>query len=377
MACIRYEQVRFVSLCGGLKNLILSAFKIIFGITGHSHALLADGIHSLSDLLIDGVVIIASKFGSKVADEDHPYGHGRIETAATVFLALILALAGFGIIVDAGFAITASQRNTLPAYYVLWIAIASIFLNEALYFWTKRIAKQVKSKLLLTNAWHHRIDSTSSLMVALGLIGAWAGFPKLDALAAVIVGLMILKIAWDFGWQSVQELVDTVPSLEKTKKIRQFIKNAPGVIAIHQLRTRSIAGSIFCDVHVLVNPLLSVSEGHHIGQEVEQLLTSNFPDIADVTVHIDSEDDELTNPSLHLPNRTQLHPLLLRKWKHILSETIINNATFHYQSGGILIELKLPLSFLEQPFLLEELKKIMHAEKFITDIRLLYYKPNE
>lgn len=373
----RYQQVRSVSLWGGLKNVFLATFKIIFGITGHSHALLADGIHSLSDLLIDGVVIIASKFGSKAADEDHPYGHGRIETAATVFLALVLALAGFGIIIDAGFTITASHVNTTPSHYVLWIAIVSIFLNEGLYYWTKRIANQVKSKLLMTNAWHHRSDSASSLAVALGVMGAWAGFPKLDALAAVVVGFMILKIAWDFGWHSIQELVDTVPSLEETKKVRQFIKKIPGVAAIHQLRTRSIAGSIFCDVHVLVDPQLSVSEGHHIGQEVEHLLTSNFPDITDVTVHIDTEDDELTNPSRHLPNRATLQPILLREWKHLIPETIIHAAIFHYQSGGILIELKLPLSFLDQPSLLPALKKIMLSAEFITDIKLFYYKPSE
>lgn len=377
MESSRYQQVRSVSLWGGLKNVFLATFKIIFGITGHSHALLADGIHSLSDLLIDSVVIIASKFGSKAADEDHPYGHGRIETAATVFLALVLALAGLGIIIDAGFTLTAPNVNSIPSYYVLWIAIASIVLNEGLYYWTKRIAKQVKSKLLITNAWHHRSDSASSLTVALGVIGSWLGFPKLDALAAIVVGFMILKIAWDFGWHSIQELVDTVPSLEETKKIKQFITKIPGVTALHQLRTRSIAGSIFCDVHVLVDPQLSVSEGHHIGQEVEHLLTSNFPDIMDVIVHIDTEDDELTNPSRHLPNRSTLQPILQREWKNHIPEKVIKAAIFHYRSGKILIELKLPLSFLDQSSLLQKLKKIMNSEKFIADIKLFYYKTSE
>ncbi len=373
----RYHQVRSISLWGGIKNIFLATFKIIFGISGHSHALLADGIHSLSDLLIDGVVIIASKFGSKAADEDHPYGHGRIETAATVFLALVLALAAFGIIVDAGFTLTSSHIKLTPAYYVIWIAIASIILNEWLYHWTKRVANQLKSKLLMTNAWHHRSDSASSLVVALGVIGTWLGFPKLDALAAVVVGLMILKIAWDFGWHSIRELVDTVPNIEETENIKQFIKQLPGVKAIHQLRTRSIAGSIFCDVHVLVDPKLSVSEGHYISQEVESHLTEKFPDITDVTVHIDTEDDEVTNPSHHLPPRSTLQPVLEQSWQGLIPQTAINSAIFHYQNGKISIELKLPLSFLNQANLLQKLKKIMAVKKFITDIKLFYYQTDE
>ena len=195
----RYQQTRFIALWGGLKNILLAGLKIVFGVIGHSHGLLADGIHSLSDLIVDSVVIIAAKFGNKAADEDHPYGHGRIETAATVLLALILAIAAFAIIINAFITITATQVNTVPAQIVLWIALSSVVLNELLYFWTKHIANRIKSRLLMTNAWHHRSDSASSIAVALGVIGAWLGFPKLDAVAAIIVGLMILKIAWDFG----------------------------------------------------------------------------------------------------------------------------------------------------------------------------------
>jgi cation diffusion facilitator family transporter len=373
----RYQQVRSVSLWGALKNGFLANVKIIFGISGHSHALLADGIHSLSDLLIDGVVIIASKFGSKAADEDHPYGHGRIETAATVLLALVLAFAALAIIIDASFILISTHLNFNPSHYVIWIAILSIILNEWLYYWTKRVAKQSKSKLLMTNAWHHRSDSTSSLAVALGVIGTWLGFPKLDALAAVIVGLMILKIAWDFGWHSIRELVDTVANVEESEKIKHFIKKIPGVKAIHQFRMRSIAGAIFCDVHVLVDPSLSVSEGHYIGQEVESHLTNKFPDISDVTVHIDTEDDEITNLSQHLPARSLLQPRLEQAWQNLIPKIAINTAALHYQNGKITIELKLPLCFLNQANLLQELKKIMGSETFINDIKLFYYKTDE
>lgn len=372
----RYQQTRFIALCGGLKNIVLASSKIIFGITGHSHALLADGIHSLSDLLIDSLVIIASKFGGKAADDDHPYGHGRIETAATVFLALILTIAAFTIIIN-GLINIAAPHLIEPSHYVLWIALGSVVLNEVIYLWTKHIANKVKSKLLMANAWHHRSDSASSLAVTIGILGSWLGFPKLDAVAAIVVGLMLLKIAWDFGWHSIRELVDTALNSEETEKIKSFIKKIPGVKALHQLRTRSIAGSIFCDVHVLVDPTISVSEGHYIGQEVEKRLITEFSDITDVTVHIDTENDELNDPSTDLPNRNTLQKTLLHYWSDLLPESSIKNATFHYLDGKISIELKLPAELIQQTHLEHQLKKIMQTEKMITDIKTLYYKTNE
>ncbi len=374
MKISRYQQTRAIALWGGLKNLLLAGLKIIFGIIGHSHGLLADGIHSLSDLIVDSVVIIASKFGNKAADENHPYGHGRIETAATVLLAILLAIAAFAIIVNAVTTIHSTHINEIPSQIVLWIALSSILLNELIYFWTKHIAAQIKSKLLMSNAWHHRSDSFSSIAVALGVIGTWLGFPKLDAVAAIIVGLMILKIAWDFGWYSIRELVDTALSSEETEKIKNFIKKIPGVKAIHQLRTRSIAGSIFCDVHVLVDPFITVSEGHYIGQEVDKRLIASFPDITDVTVHIDTEDDELTSPSYNLPDRPTLQRMLKHYWQDLLPETALQTAAFHYLEGKIAIDLKLPLSFSKQNDLEAKLKKIIEAEKSITTIKIFYYK---
>ena len=370
----RYQQTRFIALCGGLKNILLAGLKITFGIIGYSHSLLADGIHSLSDLIVDSGVIIASKFGNKAADEDHPYGHGRIETAATVFLALILAAAAFAIIWNAFITISSTHINRVPSQIVLWIALSSILLNEILYFWTKHIATRIKSNLLMSNAWHHRSDSFSSIAVALGVIGVWLGFPKLDAVAAIIVGLMISKMAWDFGWHSIRELVDTALSIEETEKIKLFIKDIPGVKAIHQLRTRSIAGSIFCDVHVLVDPSISVSEGHYIGQEVDKRLIVSFPNITDVTVHIDTEDDELINPSYNLPDRTAIQKTLKKHWHNLLPETAIKTAGFHYLNGKISIDLKLPIVFSSQTDLENKLKKIVEIEKYISDIKIFYYK---
>ncbi|OJA00929.1 cation transporter [Rickettsiella grylli] len=374
MKIARYHQTRAIALWGGLKNLLLAGLKIIFGIIGHSHGLLADGVHSLSDLMVDLLVIIASKFGNKAADENHPYGHGRIETAATVLLAILLALAALAIIVNAVTTIHRIHVKETPSQIVLWIALSSILLNELIYFWTKHIAIQIKSNLLMSNAWHHRSDSFSSMAVAFGVVGAWLGFPKLDAVAAIVVGLMILKTAWNFGWYSIRELVDTALSTEETEKIKRFIKKVSGVKAIHQLRTRSIAGSIFCDVHVLVDPFITVSEGHYIGQEVEKRLIASFPDITDVTVHIDTEDDELTSPSYNLPDRPTLQKMLLHYWRDLLPEAAIQTAIFHYLEGEISIELKLPFNFSNQNDLEAKLKKVIETEKSITTIKIFYYK---
>lgn len=373
MKIARYHQTRAIALWG-LKNLLLAGLKIIFGIIGHSHGLLADGVHSLSDLMVDLLVIIASKFGNKAADENHPYGHGRIETAATVLLAILLALAALAIIVNAVTTIHRIHVKEIPSQIVLWIALSSILLNELIYFWTKHIAIQIKSNLLMSNAWHHRSDSFSSMAVAFGVVGAWLGFPKLDAVAAIVVGLMILKTAWNFGWYSIRELVDTALSTEETEKIKRFIKKVSGVKAIHQLRTRSIAGSIFCDVHVLVDPFITVSEGHYIGQEVEKRLIASFPDITDVTVHIDTEDDELTSPSYNLPDRPTLQKMLLHYWRDLLPEAAIQTAIFHYLEGEISIELKLPFNFSNQNDLEAKLKKVIETEKSITTIKIFYYK---
>lgn len=373
----RYRRARTVGLWGGIKNALLAGFKIIFGLSGHSHALLADGLHSLSDLLVDGVVIVASKFGSKAADDDHPYGHGRIETAATVMLAFVLVAAALAIFIDAGKTLFAKEIVAVPAHYVLIVALLSILCNEILYFWTKHVAQQIHSKLLLSNAWHHRSDSAASFAVAIGVIGAWVGFPKLDALAALFVALLILKVAWQFGWQSMQELVDTALTAEESERLQQFILSLPGVQALHQFRTRSVAGNIFCDVHVLVDPTLSVSEGHHISQSVEAQLMTHFPQVHDVTVHIDTEDDQVSHLSQNLPSRATLQPLLEQTWQGLIPQTAIQQALIHYREGHILIELRLPLHFCIQTDLQTKLDHIKERCPFIQTIQLFYYTPHE
>lgn len=344
----RYQEARRITLLGGAKNLLLATLKLLFGWMGHSHALIADGVHSLADLLTDALVLAASRFGSKEADRDHPYGHGRIETAATMLLSFLLALAGLGIIIDASMELAEYREILQPNSFVLFIAIFSVLINEALFFYTRRVGERIDSKLLISNAWHHRSDSASSLVVLLGVSGTLFGLPLLDPIAAIVVGLMIIKMAWEFGWNSACELVDTALDETTVECIRQVIIVVPGVRELHQLRTRSVGNNIICDVHILVDPKISVSEGHFIGQHVHYNLMQKIKGVTDVTVHVDPEDDEIYQPSYQLPTRVALIVLLRKRWHNTVVLDHLDKMVLHYLAGSITIDLYLPLALAKQ-----------------------------
>jgi cation diffusion facilitator family transporter len=334
----RYKQAKLVTLIGACINAFLGFIKLVGGYFFHSHALIADGIHSFSDLIIDVMVVFASKYGSQVADDSHPYGHQRIETASTLFLALLLILAGFGIAWDSLDELI-HQSHDRPGGWALPIAILSIMANEALFHYTRYVGNRIKSSLIIANAWHHRSDAASSLVVTIGLIGSLAGFLYLDSIAALIVGGMIVKMGIDYGWNSVKELVDTAVTPHTLARIEHIIKQVDGVEKIHQLRSRSMGGDILIDVHILVSPRISVSEGHFIAQHVHQALITQLERVKDVTVHVDPEDDETSCPSLHLPNRKIIEKKLLLLWKRDFSN--IHYWRLHYLDGKMRIDLVL------------------------------------
>lgn len=332
----RYKEAKKVTLVGGVINIVLSFMKLIGGFIYHSHALIADGVHSLSDLLIDIMVLFASKYGSQDADASHPYGHQRIETAATLLLALLLVLAGAGISWDALDELIHAQHE-IPQLLALPIAILSVFVNELLYHYTLRVGKKIQSVLLIANAWHHRSDGAASAVVSLGIFASLVGYPAFDTLAAIIVGLMIIKMGLEYGWNSVKELVDTAVDHETLLNIQRVILEIDGVQKIHQLRSRSMGHNILVDVHILVNPIISVSEGHYLAQKVHRELIKQLPRIKDVTVHVDPEDDESFCPSLDLPSRATLEQQFIEEWKKEF--LCIQNLVIHYLDGRIKIDL--------------------------------------
>lgn len=345
----RYRATRRVTLVGAGVNLVLAVAKILFGIVGQSQALVVDGVHSLSDLASDAMVMFAAKHANRDADEDHPYGHGRIETVATVVLGVFLILIGIGLGYDAGDRLFRPQLLTHPAPFTLVVALLSVFSKEGLYHYTTAVARRVRSSLLHANAWHHRSDAISSVIVVIGIGGTLAGLPYLDSLAAVGVAFMIAKIGWDLSWHSLRELVDTALDADQVAAIRQAIMSVDGVRALHMLRTRRSGGAALVDVHIIVDATLSVSEGHQIGEKVRTRLLGEFDEVTDVTVHIDPEDDEEASPSNHLPLREEMLNRIRKRWSDIDAARQVENVTLHYLDGKVHAEVVLPLNVANGP----------------------------
>ena len=363
----RYWQAKKVTLIGALINALLGLAKLIGGYCFHSHALIADGIHSFSDLLTDIMVLFASKYGSNDADESHPYGHQRIETAGTLLLSLVLSLAGFGIAWDA-LSELLRVDTTSPGWLTLPIICLSILSNEGLFHYTLSIGKRINSSLIIANAWHHRSDAASSLVVLIGLLGTLAGFSYLDAVAAVIVGLMIIKMGWSTGWSSVRELIDTSVSVELLSQIKQVIKNTHGVEKIHQLRSRSMGNDVLIDVHIMVAPRISVSEGHYIAQHVHQAIMNQITSVKDVIVHVDHEDDETCSPSLQLPSRKVIEEQVLNTIQLDLPQILFWNV--HYLDGTLSIDITCKDGFTKWTELHQRVLLAMNNLTTIKELRL-------
>ncbi len=331
-----------ITVIGGWVNLVLSVMKIGFGWLGQSHALVADGFHSLSDLLSDALVYYAAHHGSQDADEEHPYGHARFETLATVVLgALLMAVAG--VIVWDAITRFFSDQALSYGWLILTVALISIVSKEVMYHLTMKTAKATKSALLKANAWHHRSDAISSLVVLIGVGLEMAGYQYFDSIAALIVGFMVVKIGFDLVLDASKELVDTALDADMVERIKRVILQVKGVKALHFLRTRKMGEQALVDVHILVAPMISVSEGHQISETVRLALLENIDNIGEVMVHIDPEDDEIFSPSLALPLRESLLLKLNDAWAELPDRERIKNINLHYLEGRIVVELELPL----------------------------------
>ena len=343
----RKQETNRITLWGVGVNLVLAVIKIIGGIAGQSQALLADGIHSLSDLASDGMVLIAVKHAGEDADEDHPYGHARYETLATVALGFLLIAVAGGIAYEAMLRLEHPDKIVEPALFTLVIAAISVISKEVLYHMTRTVAKKLRSSLLEANAWHHRSDAISSIIVFFGITGTYFGYPLLDAIAAMLVAIMIGKIGLDLSRQGMQELVDTALDPEMVENIKLTILSIDDVRQLHLLRTRRMGHNALVDVHIQVSPKLSVSEGHHIAERVERALKKKFEEVNDVTVHIDPEDDETAASCKHLPLRSELLLTLSHELsKHSILKNI-EDITLHYLNGHICVEASLPLKHMQ------------------------------
>jgi cation diffusion facilitator family transporter len=247
-----------------LVNVLLSSLQIGVGVLAKSQALIADGIHSLSDLVADFVVLLANHHSQKDADEDHPYGHQRYETAASLVLGLLLLAVGVGMVWSAVSKLEDTSSIAVVHPVALWVAGAALVSKELLFRYMLRTAKAVKSSMLVANAWHARSDAASSLVVGLGLTGNLLGFPLLDPIAALIVGLMVGRMGWDFGWDALHDLMDRGLDEAEVQAIRETLLTTPGVAGVHDVRTRKMGDMVIADAHIEVDANLTVEAGHNI-----------------------------------------------------------------------------------------------------------------
>ena len=371
----RTKASQKVTLVGAVVDFLLAVFKVMAGMFGNSGALIADGIHSFSDLLSDGVVWYAAKHSADEADEEHPYGHERFETVATLGLSIILAIIGTGIIFDA-FNRLSSPSELTHSTLLLSVAALSIFSKEALYWYTLKVAKTYKSEMLKANAWHHRSDALSSIVVFIGILGSLNGYLYLDAVAAIVVGLMVIYIAWELGIGATKELVDTSIDAAQVEQLRHAIGMISGVNNVHSLRTRKIGQAISADVHVQVDPFLSVSEGHIISVSVERVAKECLEDLHDVTVHIDPEDDETAAPCENLPERAEALGILNKALFNNKCDGEIKRIQLHYLDGKIHVDFFLPLSCLSSDKsydeIIEKLTEVVRDLPEFGDIKVYF-----
>lgn len=374
MSTTALQDKQRVTLVGAAVNVLLAIGKIMAGVIGQSQALIVDGVHSFSDLLSDGLVLFASRLGSKQADADHPYGHARFETVATVGIGLLLIAVAIGFIYDAGLRLLEPERLLIPGWIALIAATASVAAKELLYHYTLHVGRQVRSRLIQANAWHHRSDALSSLVVIGGVIGSMAGVPWLDAVAAILVAVMVAFVGFRFMWDALRELVDTGLENHELDTLSAQIDSVEEVRGHYGLRTRRMGGDVLADVHVLVDNRVSVSEGYRIASEVRRRLIDTNPDVTDVMVHIDHDSAEAMDEESHLPMRSQVMKDLDNAWA---GENVYRNAAridLHYDGGWINVELMLPASVIEQDSLRDLERRLEQAGQlppYIHSVRIL------
>lgn len=333
---VRFAAARKSTWMSIFINLGLTFIQVLGGIFGRSQSLMADGLHSLADLLSDVLVLFANRHGNKHADANHPYGHARFETAASLILGTSLAALGIGLLIAAGMRLQHPEQVQAVHPLALWIAIIALAAKEGMFRYMLAVAQRVRSQMLVANAWHARSDAASSLVVIIGIIGNLLGYTFLDLVAAAVVGVMISYMGIQFARDALAELIDTGLDEVEVRAIRNTLKAVPGVTGLHDLRTRKMADNALVDAHIIVDPKISVSEGHYIAEAARAAVLKSHH-VMDVMVHIDSEDDVQAKPNAHLPQRH----LLLAHLANRLGETLppSTRIVLHYLGGKVDAEL--------------------------------------
>lgn len=289
----REKEIYKVTLIGSAGNLLLLAFKFIAGLLGHSSAMIADAVHSLSDFLTDIVVLVFVSISAKPQDQSHDYGHGKFETIASFLIGLALVAAAIGIIVTGSTKLAAwwgGEELEAPGLIALWAALLSIVIKELLYQYTVRKGRKLDSQVMIANAWHHRSDSLSSIGAAIGIGGAillgnrWT---VLDPLASIVVGAMLIKVAWQLLSTSIGELTEGSLPAKTEQEIEDIICSFPNVKEPHNLRTRRIGNRIAIETHIRMDGNVSLSEAHEQATAIERKLKECYGQKTHVTIHME------------------------------------------------------------------------------------------
>lgn len=289
----REKEIYKVTLVGSAGNVALLTFKFIAGFLGHSSAMIADAVHSLSDFVTDLVVLVFVSISAKPQDQSHDYGHGKFETIATFLIGLALIGAATGIIVSGGMKLIAwwgGDELEAPGWIALWAALLSIAVKELLYQYTARKGRQLDSQVMIANAWHHRSDSLSSIGAAIGIGGAiWLGqrWTVLDPIASIVVGLMLVRVAWELLKTSIAELTECSLPAETEQEIEQIIQSFADVQEPHNLRTRRIGNRIAIEAHVRMDGSLPLQIVHERATSIEHKLKERFGTKTHVTLHME------------------------------------------------------------------------------------------
>lgn len=335
----KHAAVR-VTLIGMVLDAVLGLLKCVVGFLFHSQALIVDGVHSFSDVASDVLVLAIMRTSRQAPDADHPYGHQRFETLGTMILgSFLVAVAGALAWDNIQTLLSGARDEILPGWPVLVVAALSIVGKEWIYRYTRRIGEEIRSDLIVANAWHSRTDAFSSIIVLVAVAGAMTGLVWLDILAAVAVAIFVGHVGWMLTWSSVKELVDTALDADTTGKIYTIARETEGVRNVHDLRSRRMGSDVLLDLHLLVSPVISVSEGHEIGVNVTQRIREAFPEVHDVTFHIDAENDAGKEPhSSGLPTRSEIIQSLESTWQHLLEPETLRSLRLHYLGRHVSVE---------------------------------------
>ncbi|WP_296228878.1 cation diffusion facilitator family transporter [Ralstonia sp. UBA689] len=299
-ASVKQAAARRSTLVSVGVNLGLTGVQVVAGVLAGSQALVADAIHSLSDLISDFVVLFASHHSQKGPDATHQFGHQRFENAASLALGLLLLAVGVGMLWSAVLKLEHPDTIQPVKLIALWVALGALVAKELLFRYMLAVAERVRSSMLVANAWHARSDAASSLVVALGITGNVFGYRLLDPVAALIVGLMVTRMGWRFGWDALHDLMDRAVDEETVRTIHQAMRETPGVLGVHDVKTRRMGDMILVDVHLEVDAHASVRAGHDIALEARRRVMLRR-DVLNVMTHVDPVDTSARIPPTSVP----------------------------------------------------------------------------